>query len=100
MASKSKAPAKPAAKAPAAPKPDQTLALQGALDVISHYLSAPRGPDHLAATLKAAGVTVKDAGLTYAARGAGVTASSTAGVHGALTNWCNAARRALARGGA
>lgn len=91
-----------ATKAPAPPAPAASKAdiLQGALDVISHYLSAPRGLDHLVATLKAAGVTVKFSGGTYLAHGAGVRASGTAGVHGALTNWCNAARRTLAKGGA
>lgn len=31
---------------------------------------------------------------------AGITASSTAGVHGAVMNWANAARRAVLKGGA
>jgi membrane protein involved in colicin uptake len=39
------------------------------------------------------GASLEDNGATYGVTMAGITASATSGVQGALANWCNAARR-------
>lgn len=73
--------------------------LPGALMLVSAYLAAPRGPDHLRETLAAAGVKVElQATGSYVATGGQVVATGRPGVHDALRNWCNAARRKLAEG--
>jgi hypothetical protein len=70
--------------------------IRHALELVQTLLDGPRrSQDEKAAMLEAAGVTVGPAFNTYAATGHGIRATGTAGEHGALSNWCNAARRRL-----
>lgn len=99
-----KAPRARAAEADAPAKPRQPkgdpAAIRHALELVQTLLNGPRrSQDEQAAMLEAAGVSVAPAFNTYAATGHGIRATGTAGERGALSNWCNAARRRLSQEG-
>lgn len=86
----------PARKPPARKPKGDPAAIRAALDAVQAMLDGPRrSEDERAAVLEAAGVSVGPGSNTYAAKGHGIVATGTAGPHGALANWCNAARRRL-----